>query len=150
MEVKSGPAKRGKATDQGQIRPLVTILNNQPLAIHFSLYNPPGSTRAAYIPRVLGPLGAFVNIEVLDASDRVIFKSTKPKAALKLHPDRAESYLALEPGYSCGIVLVIDNLKVPPGEYRLHVSYSNQPFRGIPDRPVGDLDFEMTQPFFGG
>src|SRR5437870_872365 len=84
---------------------LVAITRTRPLTVHFSLYNPPGSEGPVYIPRLLVPLGAFVSLKVTDLLDQVVFETFPPKLNLKLHPSRPESYFALEPGYTYGVVL---------------------------------------------
>lgn len=54
---------------------------------------------------------------------------------------------ALEPGYTFGAVLVVADLALPPGDYRLHLTYSNGAFRDVPERPVGALVYETSRPF---
>src|ERR671923_3084039 len=97
---------------------LATIAGTRPLAIHFSLYNPPESDGPVYVPRLLGPLGAFIGIEVMDAARTSVYQSKKPKLGLKLHPARAESYHILDPAYTYGIVLTVADLRLAPGDYQ--------------------------------
>lgn len=126
---------------------LVMINQTRPLTIHFSFYNPYTSDGAVYIPRLLGPPGAFISITVSDTTaQRVIYQSTKPKIALKLNPSKAESYYALEPGYTYGIMFVVERLHLSPGNYRLDLKYSNVPFYGFPEHPVGEITYQTTLP----
>src|SRR5688572_9383502 len=113
------------------MRYLVAVTETHPLSIHVSLGNPPGSDQAIYVPRPLGPLGAFVRVVVEDAGGDLVYQSGTSKVRPKLDPDKAESYLALDPGYTHGVVLVVEDLRLDPGDYRLHVAYSNRSYRGF-------------------
>ena len=128
------------------MRYFVSVIESRPLRIHFSLHNPPESEAPVYVPKPLGPLGAFVRLAVADATDQVVYRSATPKIALKLDPARPESYLALDPGYTHGIVLDVADLRLPPGDYRLHLTYSSLPYRGFPDHPPNELTHETTLP----
>lgn len=129
------------------MRYLVAVTETRPLSIHFSLGNPPGSDEPVYVPKPLGPLGAFVRLAVEDAEGKVLYQTGTSKVRLKLDPDKAESYQALDPGYTHGVVLVVEDLRLEPGDYRLHVEYANGPYRGLPEHPLGELAHDVTLPF---
>lgn len=126
---------------------LVTILDTRPLTLHVSLHNPVDATKPVLVPRLLAPLGAFVNVTVLDELSATAWESPRPKLGLKLHPDRRESYLELEPGYSHGIVFRLEGVPVPAGLCTARVSYSNGPYTGPTQQPIGALTFETAVPF---
>jgi hypothetical protein len=128
------------------MRYLVAVTETHPLSIHFSLHNPPGSDEAIYVPKPLGPLGAFVRVAVEDADGDVVHRTVIPKIRLKLDPNKAESYLVLEPGYTHGVVLTVEGLRLEPGDYRLRVEYSNLPYRGFAGHPLGELAHDVTLP----
>ena len=117
---------------------LMEIVNTHPLTLHFNLYNPPEAAAPVYVPRSLKPLGAFVQAEVRDRDDAVVHKTQPPKFAPKLDASQAMSYVAIDPGYSYGVLLEFDDLPLPPGDYRMEVSYSNLQFRGFPGHDLGD------------
>jgi hypothetical protein len=96
---------------------------------------------------VLAPLGLFVSIEVLDRDEQVLYESSRPRVKWKLDPADAESYQTLQPGYSFGVVLVVDGVDLRSGEYRLRLAYSNKPYLGTADRPVGRLAFKTEHRF---
>ena len=121
---------------------LTSITKTAPLSVHFSLYNPEGAPGPAYVPLMLEPVGAFVEVIVRDASGEVVFETYRPK----FKPDRDESYLAVEPGYSYGVVLELEDCELAPGKYELEVTYSNGEYRGSSARPVGVLSFATTLP----
>ncbi len=124
---------------------LAEIVRNVPLTVHFSLCNPSEASEPAYAPRLLGPLGYFVKIEISDGN-QISYLTHQPKADFKLRPDRSESYLALEPGYTHGIVFVLEEFKPSPGYYQLILSYSNREYEGCPNAPVGELFFRTELP----
>jgi hypothetical protein len=117
---------------------LVAIVTTHPLALHVSLYNPPTAATSLHVPRSLKPLGAFMHVEVRDRSGTLVYETQPPKFAPKLEVSHAESYVALEPGYSYGVLLECDAPPLPPGDYRVEVSYSNLQFRGFSDHFIGD------------
>jgi len=126
---------------------LVALTQTRPIAIHFSFYQPPEREAPVYVPKLLGPLGAFVQVEVRREKKGVVYQSQKPKINLKLHPSRAESYHLLEPGYTYGIVLQVEELQLEPGDYQLYLSYSNLPFQGFPGYTLGELSYSTTLSF---
>lgn len=117
------------------------VLEQRPLTVRFSLFNPPEGTPGQLVPRPLMPVGLFVTLTVSDAAGRQLYVSERPKQKLKLHPGRAESYLTLEPGYSYGAVLAVerDDLDLRPGRYQLAAAYSNGVFTGPDEAPLGPL-----------
>ena len=84
------------------------------------------------MPAVLGPLGAFVALQVRDADARLVYETERPKLKLKLDPRRPESYLMLQPGYSFGALLELDRdeLWLEPGMYLVRCSYDSHEFSG--------------------
>ena len=126
---------------------LVEVRGTRPLVVHFALCNPPGAAGPVRVPRVLRPAGAFVEMEVRAADGRTVWRTERPKIGLKLHPDRPESYLALEPGYTFGALLEADAPELAPGEYLLEVSYASRPYNGPGGAPGGELRHRSTVPF---
>jgi len=126
---------------------LATITHTDPLTLHFSLCNPPDSGESVYVPRPLGPLGYFVAIVITDQDDQIVYESDKPKVKLKLHPSRPESYLSLEPGYTHGILLTLDDVQLAPGAYQISMAYSNQEFRGFPEYSLGEMTLDTKLKF---
>lgn len=120
---------------------LLEVVESGPLVVRFSLFNPATAKSAQLVPRTLVPIGLFVTLAVRDESGEELYKSERPKAHLKLHPDRAESYLSLEPGYSFGALLSVeeDELHLGPGHYKLSATYTNGVFKGPNDAPIGSL-----------
>jgi hypothetical protein len=129
---------------------LATITQTTPLTIHFSLYNPAESEGPVDVPRLLGPLGYFVSVEIMDENHQVVYQSYPPKVKLKLDPSRPESYQVLEPGYTYGIVLKVEDFQPAPGDYQLSVAYSNQNFRGYPGHELGEMAYRATLSFHLG
>jgi hypothetical protein len=126
---------------------LVAIIRARPLTVHFSLYNPADSNGPVYIPRLLTPLGAFVSFQVVDLVEHVVYETLLPKFKPKLDPSRAESYYPLEPGYTYGIVLETEDANdVAPGNYQLHMRYSNLQFRGTEEHPLGEMSYNAVLP----
>lgn len=117
--------------------------------LHISLYNPVRTTKPVLVPRLLTPLGAFVKVTVLDEGGAIVWETSQPKLGLKLHPGRRESYLELEPGYSHGVVFLLEEVPVPAGPCELQVSYSNGPYTGTHDQPVGVLAYHTALQFVG-
>lgn len=124
---------------------LAEIIQTSPLTIHFSFHNPEDNDGPAYVPKLLRPLGYFVSLEMKEGQ-KTLYRTHQPKVKLKLHPDRAESYYALEPGYTYGVVLQAEEFKASPGDYQLDISYSNQQFKGFPGHPLGEMTFQTTLP----
>lgn len=131
---------------------LVVVTSTKPLNFHFSLYNPQedssDSDGAVYVPRLLAPLGTFVSVQVTRADGQVVYESARSKIKLKLDPSKSESYYALDPGYSYGIVLEVeeDDMNLPPGEYQMHVVYSNLQFQGFAGHHIGEMSYHTTLP----
>lgn len=108
--------------------------------LHVGLVNPAAADASRLVPRLLTPLGIWITVAVFDRSGAVIWESTRPKAGLKLHPMRRESYLELAPGYGYGVDLQLPD--VPPEEAaEIRVSYSNEPFTGPRKQPIGTLEY---------
>ena len=123
---------------------LTAIVQQHPLTIHFSLLNPARASGPVYVPVMLEPLGAFVNVVVRDGMGQVVCQTHRPKFTPKLKPSADHAYLALEPGYSHGVLLPLDDCTLTPGAYRVQVTYSNLDYRGSPARPVGELAFSTV------
>lgn len=118
---------------------LVHLVRSAPLHLQVSLHQPSRADRSAWVPRLLEPLGAFLAVRVRSTSGSLVYETSVPKFKPKLRPDRDASYLALEPGYTYGIVVELDLPDVTPGRYRVQVQYTNLMYRGTADRPVGTL-----------
>jgi len=117
---------------------LAAIVTTRPLALHVSLCNPSTDTTTLHVPRSLKPLGAFMRVEVKDRNGALVYETQAPKFAPKLEVSHAGSYVAIEPGYSYGVLLECDAPPLPPGKYRAEVSYSNLQFRGFAGHFIGD------------
>jgi len=122
------------------------VVSGRPLSVHFSLVNPPDAEAELLVPALLGPVGAFVRLEVADADGRPVYATERPKLKLKLDPAKAESYVTLRPGYSFGIVLAVDadDLWLDPGDYLVRASYDNREFTGPKGAPVGEQRCSAT------
>jgi hypothetical protein len=118
---------------------LVSVLESSPLMIHFSFHHPAHAEAPAYVPRLLSPLGYFISIEITNSKKDVVYASSKPKIKLKLHPDRPDSYLALDPGYTYGYALTVADFSAGAGTYHAAITYSNQEFRGFPEHSLGEM-----------
>jgi hypothetical protein len=125
---------------------LASVTSARPLVIHFSLVNPADSPGPAYVPRLLQPLGAFVAIEITDWHKAVVYHTIKPKLRSKLDPAKDSSYVAVEPGYTYGTLLAVDEPRLTPGNYRIHLVYSNGDYRGTATAPVGGLAYQIELP----
>ena len=127
---------------------LVAITETFPLTFHFSFHNP--SDEPIYVPRPLTPLGAFVRLRIMDADARLVYETLVPKLKPKLNPSDPESYLALEPGYTYGALYTLadEATTLPPGDYRLHVTYTNLLWQGFEGHPLGEMAFDTTIPFY--
>lgn len=126
---------------------LAAITETRPLTFHFSIHNPGDANGPICVPKLLGPFGYFIEVEAKDAQDKTVYRSTKPKVRLKLHPSRPESYDFLEPGYTHGVVFQVDEMGQVAGDYNLKLTYSNMEFRGFPQNPLGEMSFETILPF---
>ncbi|WP_188931010.1 hypothetical protein [Puia dinghuensis] len=91
-----------------------------------------------YVPRSLKPLGAFMQVKVRDSKGAIVYETQLPKFAPKLEISHKASYVAIDPGYSYGVLLECETAQLPTGEYRVEVSYSNLQFRGFPGNFIGD------------
>ena len=126
---------------------LVSIVRPSPLVIHFSFHNANGDAMPAFVPRLIGPLGYFISLEITAENGAVVYETFKPKIKLKLHPDRQESYLALESGYTYGSVLTVEDFSPSPGAYRIALAYSNEGFRGFPGHALGEMRYRTEMAF---
>ena len=115
----------------------VDVVATTPLTLHVSLLRDAGAVDAAWVPRLLEPLGAFVSVTVHDGDGTLVLETHPPKAKPKLDPDDDASYLPLDPGHTHGAVLEVGD--VPAGTYRVTVAYSTFGYDGTEERPVGDL-----------
>ena len=108
------------------------MVSGRPLRVHFSLVNPPEAEEPVRVPAVLGPVGAFVALQVRDADARLVYETERPKLKLKLDPRQPASYLTLQPGYSFGAVLELDRdeLWLEAGDYLVRCSYESHEFAG--------------------
>ena len=123
---------------------LTRVLGSRPLTIHFCLYNPAQTNRPVYIPRVLGPPGVFVTVEISDAAGKVVYEGPTVRATHRLDPADPASYRELEAGYTAGVVLEVNDFEARAGRYEVRLKYSNRPFMGTPTTPVGTLTHEAT------
>ena len=107
---------------------LLHVVRGRPLTVHFSLVN--GTDEDLRVPALLGPVGAFVRLEVADADGLAVHATERPKLKLKLDPAKPESYVTLRPGYSFGVVLELpdDELWLDPGDYLVRAVYENREF----------------------
>lgn len=118
------------------------IVESDPLTIHFSLYN--DGPEPAWIPRVLRPLGIMVQVEVRSGRGKVVYENPTVRATWKLQPGDDESYQQLEPGYTFGVVLPVDDFEPESGTYEVRLSYTNAPYRGTAARKVETLRYATT------
>jgi hypothetical protein len=125
---------------------LVHIIAAQPLTIHFSLHNPEQADGATLVPRMLEPLGAFVSVVVRGPGGDEVCRTHPPKFTPKLKPSQESSYVEIEPGYSHGVVLVVEDCELSPGHYEVDVSYSNRDYRGPDGSAIGELTHTETLP----
>ena len=125
---------------------LVNIIGAQPLTLHFSLHNPEQAGGATLVPRMLEPLGAFVSVVVRGSEGNEVCRTHPPKFTPKLKPSLASSYMELEPGYSYGVVLVVEDCALAPGNYEVEVSYTNRDYRGPDGNAIGALTHAKTLP----
>lgn len=126
---------------------LVHVLRSAPLHVQVSLHLSSRAGEAAWVPRLLEPLGAFLTVRVRSTSGSLVLETSVPKFKPKLRPDSDASYLALDPGYTYGIVLELDVPDVTPGAYQVQVQYTNLMYRGTADRPVGTLALTAEREF---
>jgi hypothetical protein len=143
-----GPAsasgsEKGK---ESRMHCLATITQKQPLTIYFSLYNPVDAGAVLHVPRMLLPLGAFVKVEIR-TGDQIVYASHQPKFSPKLRPDRQEAYIALDPGHGYGVLLELEGVSLPRGDYTIHLLYSNLQYRGFPGQELGEQRGEITIPY---
>jgi len=126
---------------------LVSVVETQPVVLHFSIVNPRTSEKTIYVPRLLRPLGYFIRLKISDFEDRLVYRTHVPKAKPKLHPDRQDSYLAIDPGYSYGAVLEVEDFTPAAGTYQLALSYSNREYLGFSDHPLGEITCRIKLSF---
>jgi hypothetical protein len=141
------PTNGNERSSDRSLRYLTIITETRPLTIWFCICNPPGSGEPITVPRPLTPIGAFLRIEVFDQDGQVVYHTDPPKMKLKLDPSKAQSYLTLEPGYTHGVMAEIADLRLPAGDYRLRLAYSNLMFTGTRERPLGELRHETSVGF---
>lgn len=133
-----------EGVDCGGMQYIATILESSPLTLHFSLHN--DDPEPVWIPRVLRPPGIMIQVEVRSESGRVVLENPSVRATWKLQPDADDSYQRLEPGYTFGTILRLDEFDAAPGRYEVRISYSNAPYRGTPSRKVAALRYSAMLP----
>jgi hypothetical protein len=122
------------------------LLAGDQLGIHVDLVNPTAAVEPRLVPRLMTPLGLLVGVTVLDEDGGMLWASTRPKAKLKLHPQRRESYIELAPGYSYGVEFRLPRVPADRAESvtEIRLTYTNGPFTGPRKHPIGTLDLETT------
>lgn len=125
---------------------LATITQKQPLTIYFSLYNPADAGAVLYVPRVLLPVGAFVKVEIR-SGEQVVYATRQPKFSPKLRPDKQEAYVALDPAHGHGVLLELEGVSLPRGDYMIHLQYSNLQYRGFTGQELGEQHGESIVPY---
>ena len=118
---------------------LISILKASHFLVFFSFHNPDTNLEAAYVPKPLEPLGYYIAVEVFDRDSVQVYQTYRPKVKPKLDPSRAESYIALEPGYTYGISLELEGFDPKPGIYQIAITYSSQQFQGFDGHPLGEI-----------
>ena len=122
-----------------------TVLPGEPVGLQVGLVNPAEAAGPRLVPRLLTPLGLWIAVTVLDRGGSTVWESSRPKAALKLHPMRRDSYVQLGPGYSYGVDVRLADMVAGVGEIgTIRVSYSNGEFTGPRKNPVGSLEYATT------
>ena len=121
---------------------LLHVLRGRPLTLHFSLLNPVGAEREVRVPATLVGL---VALAVTDTDGRPVYEQERPKLKLKLDPAKPESYLALQPGATFGVVLEIDrdDLWLDPGMYTVRADYESGPFTLGPTAVTASADLTL-------
>lgn len=122
---------------------VIDVVSASPLLLRFGFQQPSDAEEPAFVPRLLRPLGYFVEVVVRGLSGEVMYRTTEPKVEAKLDPSEDQSYISLEPGYSYGALLE-ESLSLPAGDYVLSLRYSNRQFTGSRRRPVGELRHEAA------
>lgn len=117
----------------------VEVIGTEPLVLRFGFVQPEDAGGPVLVPRMIRPLGYFVEAVLRSLGGEEVFRTTRPKAKLKLHPDREESYLELGPGYAYEAVLHLDADPLASGDYVLRVEYSNHEYVGPKKAPIGPL-----------
>jgi hypothetical protein len=117
----------------------VEVIGTAPLALRFGFVQPSEAGGPALVPRLIHPAGYFVEAALRSLGGEEVFRTTRPKAKLKLRPEREESYLELNPGYAYEAVLRLDTDRLRSGDYVLRVEYSNHEFEGPRSSPIGPL-----------
>lgn len=126
---------------------LATIIKTSPLKLHFCFHNPSDAGGPAYVPRILGPLGYFVELEIFNQYDELVHETFAPKIKLKLNPKKQESYISIDPGYTYGSVLEIEDFTPVPGNYQVALTYSNQEFDGFKNNSLGEMQYQTKIKF---
>lgn len=129
-----GPVEGG-----GALRYEVEVAALRPLRLTFRLRQPASEEGEAFVPRLLGPLGYFVEVEVATLAGERMYATTQPKVKMKLRPGDDDSYVALAPGEAFGEDFEGDEIDDRAGEYVVSVRYSNRDYRGTDACPVGEL-----------
>ena len=135
---------------EGPLRYELEVLALQPLRLSFHLRRPAEATGSAFAPRLLGPLGYFVEVVVDTVAGERLYATTRPKAKPKLRPQDDDSYVELAPGERHGEILEDEDddedvdIDGDAGSYVVRVSYSNREFTGTPACPVGALTAEAA------
>jgi hypothetical protein len=120
------------------------IMQREPLTVHFSLVLPHDAPRPMWVPRVLLPLGAFVAAELRDGGGTVVWNTERPKFHPKLDPAAPAAYVEIDPGYSHGVVLVLEGVRPGSAEHSLTLSYGNLQYRGFAGHELGDQSCMVT------
>ena len=130
----------------GPLRYEVEVLGLQPLRLSFHLRRPAEATSSAFAPRLLGPLGYFVEVVVDTFAGERVYATTRPKAKPKLRPQDDGSYVELAPGERQGETLEDEDAEIDgrAGIYVLRLTYSNREYTGTPACPVGALRAEAA------
>lgn len=126
---------------------LTTIIQTSPLTLHFGFHHPAESESPVSVPRLLTPLGYFVSIVITGEKKQIVYESDRPKVKPKLHPARPESYLQLEPGYTYGVMLEVEDFQPARGVWQMTVTYSNREFQGFAEHPIGELIYQTNLAF---
>ena len=126
---------------------LASVLTTEPLQVHVSLANPEGAPGSVAVPRGLGPLGAYIRLELRSTSGAVLCRTHRPKFSPKLRPGEDSAYVALEPGTSWGAVFTWEDCSQVPSAGQLSVAYANEDYQGTAALPVGALSLETLLSF---
>lgn len=131
---------------EGPLRYEVEVLGLRPLRLSFHLRRPAAAKDSAFAPRLLGPLGYFVEVAVETLVGERMYATTRPKAKPKLRPEDDASYVELCPGEAHGETLEDEDAQIDDraGTYVLRLAYANHEFTGTDACPVGALAAEAV------